>query len=52
MAAMNRLYSIHSESELALQLKSYEQGCDFARSFKAKHKRENCESGIGMSPGV
>lgn len=42
MITMNRLDQLHSEPKTSALLKDYEWGFDYMRSFKAKHKRENC----------
>ncbi len=51
MTAINRLCQLHSECELSALLKGYEWSFDTMRSFKAKHKRENCVSRIVTRPG-
>lgn len=50
MATMNRLYQLHSERKIAALLKEYEWSFDSMRSFKAKHKRENCVLEIAAVP--
>ncbi|MCI7792404.1 MAG: hypothetical protein MR531_16825 [Lachnospiraceae bacterium] len=51
MATMNRLYQLHIERKAATLLKGYEWSFDSMRSFKAKHKRENCVLEIVANPG-
>ncbi len=51
MAAINRLDQLHNECKLEALLKKDEWSFDTMRSFKAKHKRENCVSRIVTGPG-
>lgn len=51
MIAINRLYQFNSERKPAA-LKDYEWSNNYMRSFKIKHKRENCVSEIVAEPGI
>ena len=51
MTTINRLYEFNSERKPAA-LKDYEWSNNYMRSFKIKHKRENCVSEIVAEPGI
>ena len=42
MTTMYRFDQLHSERKSLALLKDHEWGVDYMRSFKARHKRENC----------
>jgi predicted glycosyltransferase involved in capsule biosynthesis len=42
MTTMYRFDQLHSERKSLALLKDHEWGFDYMRSFKARHKRENC----------
>ena len=42
MTTMYRFDQLHSERKPLALLKDHEWGFDYMRSFKARHKRENC----------
>ena len=42
MTTMYRFDQLHSDRKPLALLKDHEWGFDFIRSFKARHKRENC----------
>ena len=48
---MYRFDQLHSERKPLALLKDHEWGFDFIRSFKARHKRENCVLEIVANPG-
>lgn len=52
MATINRLYQLNSEHKLATLFIEKEWSYDFMRSFKVKHKRENCVFEIVVKPGL
>ena len=52
MATINRYYQFNSEHKPATLLIAKEWSFDFMRSFKDKHKRENCVLDIATGPGL
>ena len=52
METINRYYQFNSEHKPATLLIAKEWSFDFMRSFKDKHKRENCVLDIATGPGL
>ena len=51
MMTINRLYCLNSERKETTFVKNCDRSFDSIRSFKVKHKRENCVLGDVVSPG-